>query len=57
MPQPIIATGTEGGQINASGNSFEIHAGVVVAPTTFMSHYADDETWHVLEGTLTFPIR
>ncbi|MCB0248158.1 MAG: cupin domain-containing protein [Anaerolineae bacterium] len=54
MPQPIIANGTEGGQINASGNSFEIHEWSGGGPDYLHVHYADDEAWHVLEGTLTF---
>ena len=54
MPQPIIARGTEGGQIDASGNSFEIHEWSGGGPDYLHVHYADDEAWHVLEGTLTF---
>ena len=54
MPQPIIARGTEGGQIDASGNSFAIHEWSGGGPDYLHVHYADDEAWHVLEGTLTF---
>lgn len=54
MPQPIIATGTGESRINASGSSLVVQEWSGGGPDYLHIHYADDEVWHVLEGTLTF---
>lgn len=41
-------------KIVASGNSFEIHEWSGGGPDYLHVHHADDEAWHILEGTLTF---
>ena len=38
----------------ATGHSFEIHEWKGSGPDYLHVHYADDEAWHVLEGTLIF---
>lgn len=40
--------------ISARGDSFEIHEWSGSGPDYLHVHYADDEAWHILEGTLTF---
>ena len=40
--------------IAATGRSFEVHEWSGSGPDYLHVHYADDEAWHVLEGTLTF---
>lgn len=61
MPEPIIAhSGGQGGAqtgIAALGNSFVIHEWRGSGPDYLHVHHADDEAWHVLEGTLTFRFR
>lgn len=42
------------GQISATGRSFDIHEWSGDGPPYLHVHYADDEAWHILEGTLTF---
>lgn len=54
MPEPIIAAGTGGSRISASGSSLVIHEWSGGGPDYLHVHHADDEAWHVLEGTLTF---
>jgi mannose-6-phosphate isomerase-like protein (cupin superfamily) len=54
MAKPIIASGVGGSKIAASGNSFEIHEWSGSGPDYLHVHYADDEAWHILKGTLTF---
>lgn len=46
----------ESGQtpIAATGTSFHVHEWSGSGPGYLHVHYADDEAWHVLEGTLTF---
>jgi mannose-6-phosphate isomerase-like protein (cupin superfamily) len=46
----------EAGQppIAATGTSFDVHEWSGSGPGYLHVHYADDEAWHVLEGTLTF---
>ena len=46
----------ESGQtpIAATGSSFDVHEWSGSGPGYLHVHYADDEAWHVLEGTLTF---
>ena len=43
--------------ISATGRSFDIHEWSGSGPDYLHVHYADDEAWHVLEGTLTFRFR
>jgi mannose-6-phosphate isomerase-like protein (cupin superfamily) len=59
MTEPIIVpampTRAEGQPpIAAFGQSFDIHEWSGSGPDYLHVHYADDEAWHVLEGTLTF---
>jgi len=43
--------------IEANGRSFDVHEWSGSGPGYLHVHYADDEAWHVLEGTLTFRFR
>ena len=59
MPEPVIVSSpsnrtNEQPRIAATGQSFEIHEWSGSGPDYLHVHYADDEAWHVLEGTLTF---
>lgn len=59
MTEPIIvadhATRTNGQQaIAAIGHSFDLYEWTGSGPGYLHVHYADDEAWHILEGTLTF---
>src|ERR1051325_11688974 len=58
MPEPIIISTLENSsqqsRIAATGQSFEIHEWRGSGPDYLHVHYADDEAWHILEGTLTF---
>lgn len=59
MTQPVIIPGKQArvqGQhpISASGQSFTIHEWSGSGPGYLHIHHADDEAWHILEGTLTF---
>lgn len=59
MPEPIIVAGratrpSEEGAIAAIGQSFDLHEWTGGGPGYLHVHYADDEAWHILEGTLTF---
>jgi hypothetical protein len=40
--------------IEAIGTSFSVHEWSGSGPDYLHVHYADDEAWHILEGTLTF---
>src|SRR5215475_6715400 len=52
---PDLATRADGQQpIAATGRSFAIHEWSGSGPEYLHVHYAVDEAWHVLEGTLTF---
>ena len=58
-PEPIIVPGAEQRghdqrPIAASGLSFALHEWLGSGPGYLHVHYADDEAWHVLEGTLRF---
>lgn len=58
-PEPIVLPGVEQREadqqiIGASGQSFSIQEWQGSGPTYLHVHYADDEAWHVLEGTLKF---
>lgn len=46
--------GTDKTPIVANGQSFSIQEWQGSGPSYLHVHYADDEAWHVLEGTLTF---
>ncbi len=59
MDKPIIAQSVrklEGISevISAAGQTFEIHEWNGSGPGYLHVHYADDEAWHILEGSLTF---
>jgi mannose-6-phosphate isomerase-like protein (cupin superfamily) len=62
MAEPIIVPGVEQreadqGPIAATGQSFTVNEWRGSGPTYLHVHYADDEAWHVLEGTLRFRFR
>jgi quercetin dioxygenase-like cupin family protein len=59
MREPIIVPGlakraSDQPPIAATGQSFEVHEWSGSGPDYLHVHYADEEAWHVLEGTLTF---
>jgi mannose-6-phosphate isomerase-like protein (cupin superfamily) len=59
MNEPIIVPGSAarpGGQqpIAAFGQTFDLYEWSGSGPGYLHVHYADDEAWHILEGTLTF---
>jgi mannose-6-phosphate isomerase-like protein (cupin superfamily) len=59
MIAPIIVFPGDGQKkdrprVNAAGGSFEIHEWSGSGPDYLHVHHADDEAWHILEGTLTF---
>ena len=59
MTEPIIVPDSSqyaGDQkpIEAIGQSFDLYEWSGSGPGYLHVHYADDEAWHVLEGTLTF---
>jgi mannose-6-phosphate isomerase-like protein (cupin superfamily) len=59
MNKPIIVTDTqkrigERPLLAAVGQSLVIHEWSGSGPDYLHVHYADDEAWHVLEGSLTF---
>lgn len=43
--------------IAAIGQSFDLQEWSGSGPEYLHVHYADDEAWHILEGTLTFKFR
>lgn len=55
MSEPIIAPG--GQPLAARGRSFAVHEWRGSGPDYLHVHHADDEAWHVLEGTLRFRFR
>jgi mannose-6-phosphate isomerase-like protein (cupin superfamily) len=62
MTDPIIVPDIQGSAeahppIAAIGTSFDVHEWSGSGPDYLHVHYADDEAWHVLEGTLTFRFR
>jgi mannose-6-phosphate isomerase-like protein (cupin superfamily) len=62
MTQPIIVPEKQArveGQppMMANGLSFDIHEWSGSGPDYLHIHHADDEAWHILEGTLTFRFR
>lgn len=59
MPEPIIVAErasrpSEQQAIAAVGHSFDLYEWTGGGPGYLHVHYADDEAWHILEGTLTF---
>ncbi|HYN88084.1 MAG TPA: cupin domain-containing protein [Ardenticatenaceae bacterium] len=59
MTQPILVPALQArkdGQqpIAATGQCFDIHEWSGSGPDYLHVHHADDEAWHILEGTLTF---
>jgi mannose-6-phosphate isomerase-like protein (cupin superfamily) len=60
MSEPVISTsGTTSntgtpGRWSAVGGSFAIHEWRGSGPAALHVHHADDEAWHVLDGTLRF---
>jgi quercetin dioxygenase-like cupin family protein len=62
MTEPIIVPDSVNGAssqspIRALGQSFAIYEWSGSGPDYLHVHYADDEAWHILEGTLTFRFR
>ena len=62
MTDPIIVPDKKNrpsGQepIAATGTAFDVHEWSGGGAGYLHVHYADDEAWHVLEGTLTFRLR
>ena len=57
VPSIVPASGLRGEDqrpIAADGLSFAVHEWRGSGPAYLHVHYADDEAWHVLEGTLRF---
>lgn len=59
MNEPIIIPGIQARTdrqqpIAAMGQSFDLYEWSGSGPDYLHVHHADDEAWHVLEGTLTF---
>src|SRR5512138_1168394 len=59
MDKPVIAQSARKPEgvseaISAAGQTFEVHEWSGSGPGYLHVHYADDEAWHVLEGSLTF---
>jgi mannose-6-phosphate isomerase-like protein (cupin superfamily) len=58
MAEPIIAGSNDGAtsleRMSASGRTFSVHEWRGSGPATLHVHHADDEAWHVLEGSLRF---
>ena len=59
MTEPIIANVGDGGadatrRFSAVGRSFVVHEWRGSGPAALHIHHADDEAWHVLDGTLRF---
>ena len=58
MADPIVNLGgRQAERMAASGESFSIHEWRGSGPAAMHVHLADDEAWHVLEGTLRFHFR
>jgi mannose-6-phosphate isomerase-like protein (cupin superfamily) len=55
MPEPLIALPSQASaQVAAQGRTLVIREWRGSGPAALHVHYADDEAWHVLEGTLHF---
>ena len=62
MTEPVISLRGQGQRasqhpIAALGRSFDVHEWSGSGPDYLHIHHADDEAWHILEGTLTFKFR
>ena len=62
MTEPIIVPdsarrASDQQPIAAIGQSFDLYEWSGSGPDYLHVHYADDEAWHILEGTLTFRFR
>ncbi|GHO41950.1 cupin domain-containing protein [Ktedonospora formicarum] len=62
MTEPIIVPDQQVREesqpsISATGRTFDVHEWSGSGPDYLHVHYADDEAWHILEGTLTFRFR
>jgi mannose-6-phosphate isomerase-like protein (cupin superfamily) len=55
MTEPTITGGPEAAaRFSAVGQSFAVHEWRGSGPAVLHVHHADDEAWHVLDGTLRF---
>ncbi len=54
MSEPIVVRSGQDTPIAALGRSFDLYEWSGSGPEYLHVHHADDEAWHVLEGTLTF---
>ena len=58
MRDAVVSTDRDqtdaGARFSATGNSFAIREWRGSGPAKLHVHHADDEAWHVLEGTLRF---
>lgn len=58
MTEAVVSTDPDGtgarASFKATGNSFAIREWRGSGPAKLHVHHADDEAWHVLEGTLRF---
>jgi mannose-6-phosphate isomerase-like protein (cupin superfamily) len=59
MPYPIVSLPRKPGEnttlsLAATGRSFSVMEWTDSGPASLHIHHADDEAWHVLEGTLRF---
>lgn len=54
LSSPMIASSGDQPPLAASGESFGLYEWSGSGPDYLHVHYADDEAWHILEGTLTF---
>ncbi len=54
MNEAIIVNTDGQAPITAMGESFDVQEWSGSGPDYLHVHHADDEAWHVLEGTLTF---
>ena len=57
MSEAIITHAGGPAPIAATGRSFDVQEWCGSGPDYLHVHHADDEAWHVLEGTLTFKFR
>lgn len=54
LPAAVIAFDRQQPPLSAAGHSFVMHEWSGSGPDYLHVHHADDEAWHILEGTLTF---
>ncbi len=55
-PQPLLAL-PGAPPIRATGSSLVVHEWTLSGPSYLHVHWADDEAWHVLAGTLIFRLQ